>query len=165
MQEIDKEQAHPQSEPLMSAVPQADALNDDPEDIFLNAIAEINTQPLPPQQQEICWPLVILTLVFFFSFMGGAVIALVTYPTVTIEVVPVTRSVTLTAPLALPTRALAPMSLSQSLTIATTGEGHQDARAATGTLTFYNGLFTAQTIPRGTSPRERSRRRWPTGCW
>jgi hypothetical protein len=136
----------PHSEPVM---PLADAQDDDPEEIFLRAVAEIDTQPLPPPQ-EICWPLVILALVFFFSFVGGSVIALVTYPTVTIEVVPVTRSATLTTPLVLPTRTLAPVSLSQSLTVATTGQGHQDARAATGILTFYNGLFTAQTIPRGT---------------
>src|SRR5713101_5667999 len=89
----------PHSEPVM---PLADAQDDDPEEIFLRAVAEIDTQPLPPQQ-EICWPLVIVTLLFFFSFVGGSVIALVTYPTVTIEVVPVSRSATLTMPLALPT--------------------------------------------------------------
>src|SRR5712691_5406345 len=91
----------PQSE-LLPPGPalQAEATDDDPEEIFLNAIAEIDTQPLPPppQQQEIYWPLVILTLLFFFSFVGGTVITLLTYPTVTIDVVPVTRSVTVTTP-------------------------------------------------------------------
>ena len=32
----------------------------------------------------------------------------------------------------------------------TTGHGHQDARAATGTVTFYNGLFTQQFVASGT---------------
>src|SRR5712691_3470932 len=129
---------------------QAEATDDDPEEIFLDAIAEIDTQPLPPpQQQEIYWPLVILTLLFFFSFAGGTLIALLTYPTVTIDVVPVTRSVTLTTPLALPTRTLAPVTLSKAEAAPTTGRGHQDSRAATGILTFYNGLFTAQTVPVG----------------
>jgi hypothetical protein len=134
-----------QSEPLM---PLADTQDDDPEAIFLRAVAEIDTQPLPPQP-EICWPLVIVTFLFFFSFVGGSVIALITYPTVTIDVVPVTRSATLTAPLALPTRPLAPVTLSKAETAPTTGHGHQDARPARGTLTLYNGLFTAQSIPSG----------------
>jgi hypothetical protein len=158
MQETDKQErflapADITSEPLPPvAVAQADAQDDDPEEIFLNAIAEIDTQPLPPQQQpqEICWPLVILTLVCLLSFAGGTIIGLITYPTVTIDVVPVTRSVALTTPLALPTRTLAPVTLSKAEPAPTTGTGHQDARQATGTLTFYNGLFTAQTIPVGT---------------
>jgi Baseplate J-like protein len=123
--------------------------DDDPDDIFLNAIAEIDTQPLPPRHQEVCWPLVILTLVCLISFVGGAVIALITYPTVTINVVPVTKSVTLTTPLTLPIRTLAPVTLSKTETAPTSGKGHQDARQATGILTFYNGLFTPQYIPAG----------------
>jgi hypothetical protein len=159
MQEIEKEQKQPlapadaTSEPLSPAsVPQTDTTDDDPEDIFLNAIAEIDTQPLPsPQQsQEVYWPLVILTLLCLFSFAGGTVIALITYPTVTIDVVPVTRSVTLTAPLLIATRTLAPVTLTRAKTTQTTSKGHQNARAATGPLTLYNGLFTAQTIPVGT---------------
>lgn len=94
-----------ESEPLMpSLLPQADVPEDDPEKIFLNAIAEIDTQSLPPQSpqpQEICWPLVILVFVCLFSCVAGTVMALLTYPTVTVAVVPVTRSVTLTMPLAL----------------------------------------------------------------
>src|SRR6266851_1545809 len=133
----------PPSEPV---TPLADTPDDDPEEIFLRAVAEIDTQPLPPQQ-EICWPLIFLTLAFFFSFMGGSIIALLTYPTITIEVMPVTKQVSLTTPLALPTRTLAPVTLTRSLTTGTTGKGHQDARSAAGTLTFYNGQAAAQTIP------------------
>jgi Baseplate J-like protein len=48
------------------------------------------------------------------------------------------------------TRTLQPVTLSQSQTGPTTGIGHENARAATGTVTFYNGLFTAQLIPQGT---------------
>ncbi len=136
----------PQSEPV---TPLAETLDDDPEEIFLRAVAEIDTQPLPPQP-EICWPLVIVALLFFFSFVGGSVIGLLTYPTVTIDVVPVTRSATLTTPLALTTRTLAPVTLTRAGTAPTTGHGHQDARPARGTLTLYNGLFTAQTVPVGT---------------
>ncbi len=42
------------------------------------------------------------------------------------------------------------VTLSQSQTVPTTGKGHQDATKATGTITFYNGQFTSQTVPAGT---------------
>ena len=41
---------------------------------------------------------------------------------------------------------LTPITLSQTATAPATGKGHQDARSATGTLTFYNGSFAAQTV-------------------
>jgi len=47
-------------------------------------------------------------------------------------------------------RVLNPITLSQSQTIPTTGRGHQDARSATGYVTFYNGQFNQVTIPAGT---------------
>jgi len=43
-------------------------------------------------------------------------------------------------------RVLSPLTISQSQTTPTTGKGHQDAKQATGFITFYNGLFTSQTI-------------------
>jgi hypothetical protein len=46
-------------------------------------------------------------------------------------------------------RFLHPVTLAQAQTAPTTGIGHENARAATGTITFYNGLFTAQLIPAG----------------
>ena len=47
-------------------------------------------------------------------------------------------------------RVISPITLSQSQTVLTTGKGHQDAKQATGTVTFYNGLFTQQFIAQGT---------------
>jgi hypothetical protein len=137
--------ADPQSEPLLSVTTTQD---DDPEEIFLNAVAEIETQPLP-QLQEVCWPFVILTLMFFLSFVGGTIIGLITYPTVTIDVVPVTKHIAFTTQLSIATRVLAPVTLAKSDTVPTTGKGHQDAKAASGILTFYNGQAIAQTIPIG----------------
>ncbi|GHO67977.1 hypothetical protein KSC_068690 [Ktedonobacter sp. SOSP1-52] len=40
--------------------------------------------------------------------------------------------------------------MSQAHTVATTGKVHQDAQAAHGYITFYNGATYAQTIPAGT---------------
>jgi hypothetical protein len=139
------------SEPLLpEATSQDHTLGDDPEEIFRSAVSEIETQPLPPQPPETPWSVVIAMLLFLLSFVGGTIIALMTYPTVTITVVPVTKSVSVTMPLALSTHALAPVTLTRSETAPTSGTGHQDARPARGTLIFYNGLFTPQTIPVGT---------------
>src|SRR5713226_5994886 len=48
-------------------------------------------------------------------------------------------------------RVLPPITLSQSQTTPTTGHVHQDAKQATGTLTFYNGQFQSVTIAAGTT--------------
>jgi len=48
------------------------------------------------------------------------------------------------------TRFLNPITLSQSQAGPTTGRGYEAAKTAVGTVTFYNGLFTAQLIPQGT---------------
>src|SRR5260370_3077683 len=47
-------------------------------------------------------------------------------------------------------RVIPPITLSQSQSAPTTGRGHQDARAAQGTLTFYNGQPAQQFVPAGT---------------
>jgi hypothetical protein len=49
-----------------------------------------------------------------------------------------------------PGRLLASLTLSGQRTVATTGQGHQDAAAAHGTVTFYNAALYVQTIPAGT---------------
>ncbi|HEX7735303.1 MAG TPA: baseplate J/gp47 family protein [Ktedonobacteraceae bacterium] len=43
------------------------------------------------------------------------------------------------------------ISIKKQATIAATGSIHQDASKATGLITFYNGAFTTQTVPAGTS--------------
>jgi Baseplate J-like protein len=48
-------------------------------------------------------------------------------------------------------RVISPLTLSQSQTVPTTGRGHQDARSATGYITFYNGQFQTITLPAGTT--------------
>lgn len=140
----------PGSEPANPNSEVAGIADNDPEEIFLRAVAEIDTQPLPSPQSEMYWPTIWLFLLFICSYVGGTIIALLTYPTVTVTVVPVTKRVILTTPLALATRPLAPVTLTRSLTTETTGTGHQDARSASGTLIWYNGQAILQTIPGGT---------------
>ena len=45
---------------------------------------------------------------------------------------------------------LLPVTSHRSITVAATGRGHEGATHARGYLTFYNGLFTSQTIAQGT---------------
>ena len=82
--------------------------------------------------------------------MAGMVWQAITYPHMLVILYTVEKPANITTTLDIPTRTLAPVTLTRSLSTSTTGHGHQDARAATGTLTFYNGLLTSQTVPIGT---------------
>ena len=82
-------------------------------------------------------------------------------PTPIIALVPVVRDFSTTATMMavsgtptgayIPARLLPPLTLIQTTTAIATGKGHQDAEAAMGTITFYNGLFTSQTIAADTT--------------
>jgi len=48
-------------------------------------------------------------------------------------------------------RVLDPITISQTATANTTGHAHQDANAATGYITFYNGQANQVTVPAGTT--------------
>ncbi len=82
-------------------------------------------------------------------------------PTPIITLVPVVRDFSTTATMMavagtptgayIPARLLPPLTLIQTKTAIATGKGHQDAKAAMGTITFYNGLFASQTIAADTT--------------
>lgn len=69
--------------------------------------------------------------------------------TVTVTLLAKSQQLSLTGTLQLG-RVISPFTLSQSQTVPTTGKGHQDAKQATGFITFYNGLFSEQTVASGT---------------
>src|SRR6266566_661691 len=66
----------------------------------------------------------------------------------TVTIIPKSQQVSLNGTLQLG-RVLQPITISQSQTRATTGHGHQDARAATGRVTFYNGQLNSIFVPAG----------------
>jgi hypothetical protein len=70
-------------------------------------------------------------------------------PIATITIIPKSQQVTLNGTLQLG-RLLQPITISQTSTTATTGRGHQDAKAATGYITFYNGQFQSVIVAAGT---------------
>lgn len=70
-------------------------------------------------------------------------------PTAIITIIPTPQQITRNDTLPMG-RVLTPITLSQSQTVTTTGHGHQDARAATGWLTLYNGQLQGVAIAAGT---------------
>lgn len=126
--------------------------DDDPDEIFLRAVSEIDTQPLSRSREEeqASRRFAVFCMLLFVSLLAGSILGVLIYPTVTVTLVPVERTITLTVPITIPFRHLAPVALTQSLSAPTSGRGHQDARAATGTLTLYNGEFISQTLAAGT---------------
>ena len=164
MQQIENEEksqvtpADPQSQPLQPA--SIDVLyenDDDPDGIFAKAVAEIDTQPLVKVKQRRTGTFTIaevLEVVFLVSVLlvgfFGLLWQCITFPHTLVIVYAKEKPATISVSLDLPTRTLAPVTITRFATTPTTGKGHQDAQAATGTLTFYNGMFTTQTVPIGT---------------
>ena len=99
--------------------------------------------------------LLILLLFVLLDSADSALAALFT-PTVTVAITPQLRTLSATATIPIGEREdvrgriLAPLTLSQSQTVRATGRGHQEAVAATGQLTFYNGQLQSVTIASGT---------------
>src|SRR5216683_8093961 len=95
----------------------------------------------------------LLLCVFVLGDLADTQLIAMLTPTVTVTIVPQTHTVSTIADLpaaAIQAHPFAPLTLSLSQTVPATGTGHQNARQATGTLTFYNGLFTQQFVAQGT---------------
>ncbi len=102
--------------------------------------------------------LLILCFFVLFDLADSTLTALLT-PTITVAITPKAHIISTTEALpivsegntnGLQGRVLPEFTLTQSLRTQATGHGHQDARAAVGILTLYNGQALAQTIARGT---------------
>ena len=107
--------------------------------------------PAPPQGKDdrISWfaymPVSIVLLMVLTSFLN----VLLFPPTAHITLILKSQEVSATATLQTG-RILAPLTLSQSATVTTTGRGHQDPKQAVGFITFYNGQLNSVFIPSGT---------------
>jgi hypothetical protein len=100
--------------------------------------------------------LLLLGLFLLLDSLDSTWLTLLT-PTALVTIVPKQQAITTTAsfplgrgPKTVAGRVLPTLTLSQSQTVAATGHGHQDARAAVGVLTWYNGSFVSQTVEAGT---------------
>jgi hypothetical protein len=110
-----------------------------------------STPPISPQRKS---DLPAYTTILFYIFLIFSCLALQLYlvfnpQTASVTLVPRSQTVTLAATVQLG-RLLNPLTLRQSQTVPTTGTGHQDAKLAQGTITFYNGQFASVFVPAGT---------------
>jgi hypothetical protein len=104
---------------------------------------------IPPKQKPY-WLLVPFTILACLLFLAGSYLLPLLAPSATITIIPIERSITTTAAITVQARAIAPLTLSQSATVPAMGKRQQSATRAAGTITFYNGLLTPQTIAGGT---------------
>src|SRR5258708_28844558 len=138
----------PQSEPETTALVPAEP------DVIEGEVIEL----APPENQEDQIPpkqrpyglLVPLTVLACLLFLAGSYLLPLFTPTATITIIPIERTVTITTAIQVHATAVSPRTLSQSATVAATGKRQQSATRAAGTITFYNGLLTSQTIAAGT---------------
>jgi hypothetical protein len=114
--------------------------------------------PEPGMRREPLFFLHFLLILLLFVLLDSADSALAALfaPTVTVAITPQVRTLSATATIPIGERGevhgrvLVPLTLAQSQTVRATGRGHQEAVAATGQLTFYNGQLQSVTIDSGT---------------
>jgi hypothetical protein len=114
-------------------------------------VVESTPAPVTPQQDSFlsAYVFVCFSLFLIVSTLAFQLYCIANPPIATITIIPKSHTVTLTGTLQLG-RVLPPLTISQSQTTLTTGKGHQDARAATGYITLYNGQLNSVSIPAGT---------------
>ncbi len=130
--------------------PETTALVTTEPDIIEGEFVEIDPQEasenhIPPKQKPY-WLLIPLTICLCLSIPGVSFLLPLLSPSATITIIPAERTLTATAAIQVSGRALLPLTLMQSTTAPATGKHHQPASRAAGTITFYNGLLTSQTI-------------------
>ena len=120
---------------------------------IVDSTTAVPTQPEPVTVQHdsflSAYFFVCCSLFLIFATLAFQLYCLVNPPIATITLIPKSQQVMLSGTVQLG-RVLPALTISQSQTTNATGTGHQIAKAASGTVTFYNGLFTQQFVPRGT---------------
>jgi hypothetical protein len=110
---------------------------------------DLSEDHLPPKQKPY-WLLIPCTIVLCLSIPGVSLLLPLLSPSATITIIPAEHTLTATAAIQVQGRQLPLLTLMQSLSAPATGKRHQDATRAAGTITFYNGLLTSQTVAAGT---------------
>ncbi len=104
----------------------------------------------PSPKETPYWLLIPFTIVCCLVFVAVSSLVPLLAPSATITIIPVEKTITTATTIQVTGRALPPLTLMQSMSIAATGKRHQEAKRAHGTITFYNGLFSSQTVGAGT---------------
>src|SRR2546423_12951741 len=121
-------------------------LKEDPEEQVIDAAIPPNTQP--PSRLFTSATLLFAFMLPLTAILFQMYLALHP-PIVTVTLMPSVHTVTVTGTVHMG-RLIHPITLSQSATTGTTGQGHQAAAQARGFITFYNGQFQRGTVAAGT---------------
>src|SRR5215471_3510229 len=111
----------------------------------------VDSSPVLPQKTSMmpAYAICCFYILLIVSTLAFQLYCLVNPAAATITILPKSQTVSMTGTLQLG-RVLLPLTISQSQTTTTTGKGHQSAKAATGTVTFYNGQFQSIFLAAGT---------------
>jgi len=104
-----------------------------------------------PPQHKPYWLCIPCTIILCLAFLAVSFLVPFFTPSATITIIPIERTITTTAAIRVQGRQLPPLTLIQSTSVAATGKRHRAAAKAHGTITFYNGSFSSQTIAAGTT--------------
>jgi len=114
----------------------------------VTAILEPEHKPTPKQPPY--YLIVVVTIAGCLLFTLVSFMLPLLRPSATVTILPVERTITTLDAIQVQGRSLPPLTLMQSTSVSATGHRHQNATNAYGTITFYNGLLTSQTIAAGT---------------
>jgi hypothetical protein len=153
-QEPQPEISAPTQPPLAPPEPETTALVPTEPDVIEGEFIEIEPPETiaahTPPKHKPYWLLIPLTICLCLVFVAVSLLLPVLTPSATITLIPVEKRVSLTTTIQVQGRALPPLTLIESTSVLATGKRHRNARQAVGTITFYNGLLTSQTIAAGT---------------
>ena len=125
---------------------------EEPEEPLAGAV-EATPTPKNANSRKPLDTLAIAASIFFacllLSFIALQIFLALNPPIATITIIPKSQQISLRVALQLG-RLLPSLTISQEATTSTSGQKHQQARQARGTITFYNGQFQAITVPAGT---------------
>jgi hypothetical protein len=113
-------------------------------------IGVIEPEQQPTRKQRPYYLIVVGTILACLIFVGVSLIEPILTPSAIVTIIPRQEHLSTTGTIQLHARLLPALTLSQSTTVSATGKRHQDATKAAGTITFYNGLLSTQTLTAGT---------------
>lgn len=114
----------------------------------VTTVTEPGQKPTPKQRPY--YLIVVFTFLACLLFVGVSLLVPLFTPSATVTIIPQQEHLSTTVAIQIPARVIPALTLAESQSVAATGKRHQDAAQAHGTITFYNGSFTSQTIAAGT---------------
>ena len=117
---------------------------------FIELEPKVRPEAYTLPEQKPYWLLIPFAIFLCLLFLAGSYLLPLLTPTAAVTIIPVERTITTTTAIQVHSRLLVPLTLSQSITVPATGTMHQKATRASGTITFFNGLYSSQAVASGT---------------